>query len=180
VIFDSDDLCEGNDRMDLLQLLKDANPAFRMTAFAIPTKCPDSYLESIPDWIEVVPHGWEHGDPGSDGGECRDWTYDDMMRVICAIEDGNDRWNHGFKAPGWIISDDCYEALADMDWWVADQAYNDNRRPDDVRKHILGGDDHVHTHIQNVCGNGLQETWGTLLERIASADRFEFVSEVAS
>jgi hypothetical protein len=177
VIFDSDDLYEGHDRMDLLEKLHDANPLFRMTAFAIPAKCPRTYLDSLPDWIETVPHGWLHGDPPVDGGECRDWNYDQMTQVLDQLEN-NRRWTRGFKAPGWQISDECYEALEDYGWWVADQPYNDERRPEGLRVHRLGDGDHIHSHVQNVCGNGLEETWDYLVERVTNAESFEFISEV--
>lgn len=178
MIFDTDDLFEGHDRMDLLLRLKDANPSFRMTAFAIPARCPDAYLDSLPDWIEVCGHGWNHGDPPTDGGECRDWDYEQMLGVIDAIENGHPRWARGWKSPGWITSDGCFEALADANWWIADQAYNAVRRPDSIRFHVEGDGDHVHTHVGNVCGNGLEETFSYLLERVRSATSFELISEI--
>lgn len=180
MIFDTDDLYEGHDRLDLLQALKDANPLFRMTAFAVPAMCRYAYLDSLPDWIEVVPHGLRHGDPPSDGGEWRDWTYDEMAEYIEMIEAGHPRWSYGAKAPGWVISQDCLQALADADWWVADQRYNDSRRPHGIRFHREGDGDHVHTHVQNVCGNGLEETFVYLLERVRRAESFELISEVVT
>lgn len=178
MIFDTDDLFEGHDRMDLLAELKAANPAFRMTAFAIPDLCPDGYIESLPDWIEVVPHGWFHGDPPTDGGECKNWSYGEMRDLIDYVEACSPRWVRGFKAPGWVISDGCYSALNDAVWWLADQFYNDQRRPEGLRVHRENEGDHVHTHVQNVCGNGLEETFPSLLHRVRDADVFQFVSEV--
>jgi hypothetical protein len=154
MIFDSDDLYEGHDRMDLLEQLHAANPLFRMTAFAIPAKCPPI-----------------------DGGECRDWNYDQMTQVLDQLEK-NRRWTRGFKAPGWIISDECYEALEDYGWWVADQPYNDERRPEGLRVHRLDDGDHVHTHIQDWGSNGLNESWDYLVERVTMARSFELISEV--
>lgn len=182
MIFDTDDLYQGHDRMDLLVRLKEANPAFRMTAFAIPSKCSDDYLDSLPEWIQVVPHGWYHGDPPSDGGECKHWSYNRMMDLIEEIEDnGHPRWAKGFKAPGWQISDECYRALWHMDWWVADQTYNNQRRPPELRVHLEGdGDPHVHTHVQNVCGNGLEETFPSLLAAVTAADSFRLISETVA
>jgi hypothetical protein len=177
VIFDSDDLYEGHDRLDLLWRLKEANPAFRMTAFAVTYQCPDDYLEALPDWIEVVPHGFFHGDPPLDGGECAHWGEVQMEALIGVVEHASDRWARGFKAPGWVISDDCYPVLRDHGWWLADQRYNDGRRPAGLRVHCEGDGDHVHTHIQDVCGNGLAETFPALLERVRSARTFELVSE---
>jgi hypothetical protein len=178
LIFDTDDLWEGHDRMDLLYKLRAANPLFRMTAFAVPSRCSDAYIDSLPDWIEVVPHGWDHGDPPVDGGEWRDWSYDQMLDLIDEIEDRSPRWARGAKAPGWVISDGCLRALADCGWWVADQRYNDDRRPAGLRVHCEGEGEHVHTHVQNVCGNGLEETFPALLARVRRATSFELVSEV--
>jgi len=177
VIFDTDDLYEGHDRLDLLGALKDANPLFRMTAFAIPALCTDEYVESLPEWIEVVPHGWQHGDPPSDGGECRDWTADRMRELIATIEARSDRWVRGFKAPGWVISTDCYAPLLKAGWWIADQPYNDDRRPEGLHTHRLGDGDHVHTHVQDWGSNGLQESWPYLLDRVTRATSFELISE---
>lgn len=180
MIFDTDDLYEGHDNMQLLLALKNANPKFRMTAFAIPTLCPDSYIDALPDWIEPVPHGWVHGDPPTDGGECLRWTADDMRALIAIMAERSPRWAHGFKAPGWQISTDSYAPLLEAGWWVADQHYNDGRRPEGLRAHCEGDGDHLHTHVQNVCGNGLEETFPSLLERVRNANTFELISEVAA
>lgn len=177
MIFDTDDLYQGHDRLDLLQQLKDTNPAFRMTAFAIPISS-DTYIESLPNWVEVVPHGWTHGDPPADGGECRDWTYDQTREYIDMIGNRSPRWARGFKAPGWVISTDAMQAFADCGWWLADQHYNDHRRPNGLRVHCEGDGDHLHTHVQNVCGNGLEELFPMLLDRVNRAESFELISEV--
>jgi hypothetical protein len=177
VIFDSDDLYEGHDRMDLLKKLHYANPLFRMTAFTIPRHCTSDYIAYLPDWIEIVPHGWMHGEPPN---ECENWSYDQMATLIDHIENGcSPRWSRGFKAPGWLISDACYEALEDYGWWVADQPYNDARRPEGLRVHRLGDGDHLHTHIQDWGSNGLNESWDTILYRVQRAKSFELISEVA-
>lgn len=85
----------------------------------------------------------------------------------------------GFKAPGWQVSTETLEALGDHGWWAADQPYNDDRRPVGLRVHRLGDGDHWHGHIQDVCGNGLQETWDALCARVREASHFEWVSEAA-
>lgn len=177
MILDVDDLFEGHDRMDLLLRLKEVNPGLKVSAFAIPRKCSWEYLDSLPDWVEVIPHGLDHGDPPVDGGEWKDWPYDHMIQFIDMIEDDHPRWQHGAKAPGWQISTEAMRALADRSWFLADQPYNRDRRPDGLRVHLLGDGDHVHCHVQNVCGNGLEETFPYLLERVAAAESFEWVSE---
>ena len=84
----------------------------------------------------------------------------------------------GFKAPGWQISDGCYQACMEAGWWVADHYENDDRRPDGLRAHVLDTGDHWHGHIQNVCGNGLQERFPELLARVREAESFQLISEV--
>lgn len=170
MIFDTDDLWKDHDRIDLLARLKAANPAFRMTAFAVPGLGYDAYWESLPDWIELAVHGWLHPHPR----EAENWTYQEASRVLDAKPA---RFVNGFKAPGWQISDGTYWALLDRGWWVADQRYNDHRRPSGLRIHCEGEGDHVHTHVQNVCGNGLEELFPTLLDKVTRAESFELVSE---
>lgn len=176
MIFDTDDMHDTNHRFDLLWQLKEANPDFRMTAFCVPAYCPDEFLESIPDWVEVAAHGWHHG-----GRHCPDpyeavqWSYEDTVMVLDRL---HDRFVKVWKSPGWQISDGTYQALLEQDWAVADQHYNDARRPPTLRSHCLGDGDHVHTHVQNVCGNGLEESFPALLERVKGVESFELISEV--
>lgn len=178
MIIDVDDLHEGHDRLDLLVRLREANPAFRCTAFAIPARCSAAYLASLPEWIELAMHGWEHGDPPSDGGECRHWSYERMQD---AIFDKPARFVSGFKAPGWQISDECYEALVDHDWWVADEHLQDARRPAGLLAYLHeDADDRWHGHVQNVCGNGLEERFDELLALVEAADSFQFASEAVT
>lgn len=174
MIVDFDDFCEINHRLDLLERLHDANPAFRCTLFAIPALGSDAFWDATPDWCELAMHGWRHGEPAI---ECAHWTRERMQQ---AIDEKPERFVRGFKAPGWQISDGCYEALLDADWWVADQSYNDWRRPPALRVHRLDDGDHWHGHIQDVCGNGLSERFPELLWRVANASEFELISEVVS
>lgn len=173
VIFDTDDLYEGHDRMDLLTRLKEANPAFRLTAFAVPCLGSERYWQSVPDWIELAMHGEYHPDPR----EAEHWSYDKAMDVLLAKPP---LFVNLWKSPGWQISDGTYQALLELGWSLADQRYNDHRRPEGILVHCEGEGDHVHTHVQNVCGNGLEETFPYLLERVRAAESFELVSEVVT
>ena len=172
MIFDTDDLYEGHDRLDLLLRLKDANPAFRMTAFAIPALGDDDYYNSLPEWIEVAMHGWAHPHPR----EAEDWSYEQAVDVLLGKPN---RFVKVWKSPGWQISDGTYQACDVLGWVVADQSYNDHRRPVGLRYHCEGEFDHVHTHVQDWGSNGLNEQWDYLLERVANATSFELISEVA-
>ncbi len=171
--FDWDDFHETNHRLDLLQELKDINPSFRCTVFAVPGCGSDAFWASVPRWIELAVHGWTHPDPF----ECSGW---DRARMERLLDEPVVRkyFVNGFKAPGWQISDACYEVLLDRGWWVADQHLEDGRRPPGLRAYFYE-DGGWHGHIQNVCGNGLQETWHSLCARVAETTEFRFCSEVA-
>ena len=88
------------------------------------------------------------------------------------------RFVEGWKSPGWQISDGTYQALRELGYWCADHPDNNERRPHWLRTHVHGTGDHVHTHCQNVCGNGLEEIFPYLLKRVTQATSFQWVSEV--
>jgi peptidoglycan/xylan/chitin deacetylase (PgdA/CDA1 family) len=171
LIVDFDDFQQSEHRLDLLDLLHDANPAFRCTLFAIPANSDPLFWAQVPEWCELAIHGWAHPHPR----EAEHWSYEQALDVLLSVPG---RFVEGFKAPGWQISNGTYRALLELDYWVADQPYNDSRRPDGLRVHRLGDGDHWHGHIPDVCGNGIRETWPTLLERVRQADSFQLVSEV--
>ena len=168
-VIDFDDFGQNNNRLDLLWALKMLRPDFRMTAFAIPMNGTPEFWNSVPPWIELAVHGWHHPDPR----EAEHWTYADMDKRMAQVPQA---FVKGFKAPGWQISDPTYEWLARHDWWVADQDYNDWRRPSGLACYKIA-EGSWHGHIQNVCGNGLEETWGQVIEVVSKADEFLFASE---
>lgn len=180
MVVDFDDFCQDNHRLDLLHQLRDAHPAFRVTLFAIPARGSDDFWDAVPDWCEVAMHGWLH--PHS--REAEDWSYEAASEMMWRKPP---RFVEGFKAPGWQISDATYRALADNGWWVADHWETAGRRPEELRAFTISPEtarhdnpDHWHGHIQNVCQNGLEETFPQLLERVREATSFEWVSEVVA
>jgi hypothetical protein len=181
LVCDFDDFSAENHRYDLLLRLKAANPRFRCTVFAVPALGSDRFWEKVPRWIELAVHGWHHGwhdsPPQDNPREAESWS-EARMREVMEHPIVRTHFVNGFKAPGWQISDGCYYALRKAGWWVADQPYNNERRPHGLRYHLLGSENHWHGHIQNVCSNGLEETFPELLKRVQAEDEFRFVSEV--
>ena len=169
MVFDWDDHCPDNDAMPYMLRLKELNPAFKATLFAIPALGDDEFWNSHPDWIELAMHGWAHPDPYEAAG----WTYEQAIDVmLCKPE----RFVRGFKAPGWQISDATYRAIVDLGWWVADQHLEDSRRPAELPVYFYE-DGNWHGHVQNVCGNGLEETWEHVCGLVAACEDFRFASE---
>lgn len=128
-IVDADDFCEDNNGLEILTRIKEKNPAFKITLFTIPAKCGFEFLEKIRkiDWIDMVPHGWLHPHPR----ECENWDLNECRSYIRRLKFYP--MTKGFKAPGWQISDAMYQALLENGYWVADQQYNDARRPSGLK-----------------------------------------------
>ncbi len=185
LVFDSDDfganhvisdMCQSRDCRDALDRLHYANPAFKATLFAIPGEMTPELMKwclSNNSWIEIAVHGFFH----ASNYECEKMTYqefDDMM-LHSSVRRNIAGMVKGFKAPGWQISDDIYRWLKDHNYWVADQAYNNDRRPNDLPVYLVG-DNSIHTHTWNTVGNGIYELMPELLEKIKGKE-FKFVSE---
>lgn len=171
--FDFDDFHEHNHRLGFLHELKALNPLFRCTVFAVPGLGSDAFWAAVPRWIELAVHGWLH----PDAHECATWSRERMEQLLDQPI-VKTHFVNGFKAPGWQISDDCYQVLLERGWWVADQHLEDERRPPGLRTYLYE-DGGWHGHIQNDCGNGIEETWPRLQEAVANATEFRFASEVA-
>lgn len=167
---DFDDFAQENNRLDLLWQLKTLRRDLKVTVFAIPGLGTTAFWEAVPDWIELAVHGWAHPTPR----ECERWSYNEMAKSMNRV---HPRFVHGFKAPGWQISNGCYEWLRENDWWVADQDYNDERRPPELPVYKIDG---WHGHIQDVCGNGLAETLSVVSRVVLNADAFRFASEAVT
>ena len=171
--FDFDDFAQDNHKLHRLHQLKAINPLFRCTVFAVPARGTDQFWSSVPRWIELAVHGWEHPDPY----ECSHWTRR-QMEALLNEPVVRQHFVNGFKAPGWQISDDCYRVLDEQGWWVADQHLEDGRRPVGLRTYMYE-DGGWHGHIQDWGSNGIDETWDELREAVSNCDRFEFASEAA-
>lgn len=184
IIFDADDfgcdhiisdMCQSHDCRDVLVKFKEANPAFKATLFAIPAEMTIelvTWCSYQTDWIELAVHGIFH----SSNYECEKMTYDnfDLGTKLSKLVGG---FVKGFKAPGWQISDDIYKWLLDNDWWVADQDYNDQRRPKDLPVYKVG-ENSMHHHTWNCVGNGVYEQFDYIMDRIKGETDFRFVSEM--
>ena len=145
---DADDFYEGCEELDLLLSIRDRNPNLRITLFTIPGRCTPEFIRDFQrehPWAELAAHGWMH----ESNRECERWTYEEARTYLRRIEPlGLVR---GFKAPGWQISSGTFRALLEAGYWVADQAYNDMRRPIGLRTYLVGGAS-IHCHMGNLNG----------------------------
>lgn len=174
------DMCQSHDCRDQLDKFHIANPAFKATLFAIPGEMTQELINwciANHSWIRLAVHGFYH----SSNYECAEMTYEQFDNAMNAMSDNGffRFFEKGFKAPGWQISDACYEWLYDHDWWVADQAYNNDRRPKDLSAYIIG-ENSMHHHTWNCVGNGVYEQEEYILDRIKGETDFKFISEVVA
>lgn len=183
------DMCQSHDCRDQLKRLKELNPKFKATLFAIPAEMTMELLgwcQQNRDWIQLAVHGFFH----SSNYECEKMSYDDfgfMMRAFSAIIDKN--FVKVFRAPGWQISTECMDWLNDNKWIIADQAYNDHRRPLGMYSYIYNDAEKTyraagkpveayHGHTWNVGWNGIYEDYDKVEGLVKDCKEFKFVTEV--
>ena len=171
------DQCQSHDCRDVLEKFKEANPNFKATLFTIPGEMtPELYNWAAENssWIELAWHGFYH----SSNYECEKMSYEEFGNLLASFSlPYGMAYVRGFKAPGWQISDGIYKWLLEHDWWVADQDYNDNRRPEGLRTYKIG-ENSMHHHTWNCVGNGVYEQFDYIMDRIKDEKEFQFVSEV--
>lgn len=194
------DMCQSHDCRDQLLRLKKVNPDFKATLFAVPAEMTMELLQWCKrngDWIELAVHGFGH----ISNYECSDWSAEQMGVAMASVA-GFGAFVPVFRAPGWQISDGCYEWLKENNWIVADQGYNDERRPKDLKAYVnyngqfkayplghdVGADDFIevqayHGHVWNVGSvgsnpNGIYEDYDNVEKLVREAKTFQFVSEL--
>ncbi|MFH1231543.1 MAG: hypothetical protein V1709_08630 [Planctomycetota bacterium] len=167
-----DDFSLNCNRLDLFAELKKINPAFKVTVYAIPALCPEAFLKSVPDYIELAVHGWAH----SPAHECKLWIKEDMLNLL-------DKpiiklFVKGFKAPWYAISNGCYEGLKERGYWVSDVQINKIRWPDGMKVYVNETDKNCwYGHLGEHNKDGLKVNFSKLVERIKDEKEFKFVSE---
>lgn len=175
IVLDLDDFHESNNSLDRLFILKGLVPSLKVNLFTVPGLCSDGFLEAVRavDWLDLIPHGYRH----ETSRECEKWTYSNSREYLEYVMHLG--FTKGFKAPGWQISDGMYEALIEFGFWVADQNYNNRRRPAELRVYLLDQPWKIHGHIGHMGGhndNELQYLWSTLT--ILSTEEFKFIKDI--
>lgn len=163
VVMDFDDLADTNDRLEVLMRLRERDPGFRVTLFAIPTRLSADTLaryDTHRSWIQLGIHGWRHS-----RHECLAWTADETQEKVAAARSIYPHFAPIFKAPNWETCDDVYEGLRASGVAVADHMRNIELIPAGMPHYIynvrLRGDAYrrMHGHIQNWFRDGLEEEY---------------------
>lgn len=161
VVLDFDDLCDTNDPFDSLMTLKERDPGFKVTLFAIPTRCSDGLLkkyEVIRDWCALGVHGWRHS-----RHECLAWTAEEAQDKLDRATALYPHFVRMFKAPNWEMDLETYKGCRESGFAVADHIRNIEILPAGQPHYIynirLRNDRYkrMHGHIQPWAGTGLTE-----------------------
>lgn len=181
------DMCQSHDCRDRLLELKKLNPKFKCTLFTIPAEITLDilyWLQANSDWVEFAVHGFKH----DSNYECEKWTYEQMGNAMKVAQTFNS-FQKIFRAPGWQISDECFRWLYEHNWIVADQAYNDARRPIGMKSYVYNDGDKTfraggnlveayHGHVWDVGWNGIYEDAEKVDSIVKDCKEFKFVSEL--
>jgi hypothetical protein len=171
IIIDADDFHEGNHKLDLLERIhKETGMLFNL--FTIPGLCSEAFIREVQQipWIDMIPHGWRH----ETSRECQWWGYYACAQYLDKIAQLG--LTKGFKAPGWQISIDMYVALIERGCWVADQHYNDRRRPEKLKAFFCNPEHHF--HIGHMGGYNENEIELHLERLLQMRGEFKFIKDV--
>jgi len=191
---DFDDFGPLNHRFDLLDELRLRYPKFKVTMFTIPwdirlnpaDKGTPITLEKFKPWVDEVRQGVKAGwlDICLHGlthlpAEFNKFGYDEARQRIIAAEKMFDfckiPLTKMFKAPYWLISDKAKLAVKDMGYTLVEDGYYNfnlaNNWPIDAKTVIM------HGHVQDVCGNGMEESLSKIMKAPRNA-KWVFLKEM--
>lgn len=186
------DMCQSHDCRDRLDRLHIMNPAFKCTLFAIPAEMTMeliAWCQMNTSWVQLGLHGFFH----SSNYECEKMSYDDfdyLVNTFSPIIANN--FVKVFRAPGWQISDGIMRWLYEHDWIIADQAYNDARRPIGLKAYVNDNGsfraagvpvEAYHGHVWDVgtkdnAPNGIYEDFDNVQELVKNTSEFKFITEL--
>jgi hypothetical protein len=173
-LIDLDDFCEINTDWELIENLKEKIPNLKLNLFAIPGQCSMTFLDDMReyDWIRLYPHGYMH----STSREFENWGYKRFNFYLGQLERGE--WPKLWKSPGWQSSQDVLQCLADREWAIADQEYNNQRRPENLRAYLLDAPYKIHGHIGH-WGAKNENSLEFIFDQIASLEgEFGFIDDL--
>lgn len=194
VSLDFDDFGPLNHRFDLLDELRKRYPGFKVTMFTIPWDIRlspadkgtpitlpkfkpwvDEVKKAVGDgWLDVCLHGFTHhpaefNELGYDKAKGR-INFAEQMFAQCEIP-----LTKLFKAPYWLLSEKAELAVKDMGYTVVkDGYYNFNLKDECPKDEKLIT---MHGHVQDVCGNGLEESLHKIMQTPEDA-KWVFLREI--
>ena len=181
-VVDFDDFQPSAMALPYIDKLKEMYTDFKVTMFAIPGRFVErqellAEYEKRKEWVQLAVHGWQH----ADNYEATRWSKEVTIYFLNEVERMFPFFQHGFKAPGWQIGDGCYQGLIEKGYWVADQRYNDERRPEELKCYSTGHPWIVHGHTWDMGYhpyNGVGQIMKENRFPFKVYTRFHFISEI--
>lgn len=180
IALEYDDFSPRNTRFDLLEKLREHYPTFKVTMFTVPwevrfgTQTPITEPDYAPfvnavkaskDWLEVALHGLTHAPM-----EFAELSHDGATKRLVIGQKMFE--NRGidlvkiFKAPFWALSKEAKQAAEDQGFKVVEDHYYNWNLADDFPQELAdkGVIIIAHGHVQDVVGNGMEETFAKLMK----------------
>ena len=191
IAIELDDFSPRCSNFGLLEQMREHFPGFKITLFTVAWEIRwgeqtpitlekfrpfSKATASSSDWLEVAVHGLTHASM-----EFAEKSYDEARKRVIIAEKmfANQRIPFAkiFKAPFWEISHEAERALTDLGYKVVKDGYFDWNMADEFPK-FKGDKIHVaHGHVQETCGNGLEQVYPRLM-KLPPKTTFHFLSEV--
>lgn len=189
-----------NNKLDILLLIKEHLPNFKVSLFAIPFDLiPETSvsgrvirareLEKIKDnldWLQIIPHGMMHAPREFERADRE--TMELYLKAVDGVfnKDGLP-YEKGFCAPYWLWNQEVIDVLNENGWWGAvDRNQPDMLRPKRFYQYTHSLEEHfwdsqsevlnLHGHMDLPSANALTETYLNLL-KLPSDTEFSFVTD---
>lgn len=187
IAIEFDDFSPRNSNLALLEEIKEHYPNFQVTLFTVPweirfgqpTPITDAqfrpWVEAVKanaDWIEIALHGLTHKEQSPQYGvpaEFENIAYDEAWKRITVGEkmfiNRDIPLAKIFKAPQWQLSSEGKKAAEVCGFKVVEDGYyhwnlkDDFPFTDKVPEIVI-----AHGHVQNVCGNGIEESMHRIMQ----------------
>ena len=180
IALEYDDFSPKNTHFELLEELREHYPGFKVTMFIVPWEV--RFGEQTPitqpeyaafvkackqstDWLEIAVHGLTHApmefaELSEEGARKRlvigEKMFENREMKIAKI----------FKAPFWALSKEGKIAAEKLGYKVVEDHYYNWNLVDDFPQEVADRGDVIiaHGHVQNVVGNGMEETFSKLMK----------------
>lgn len=165
--FDDMEIRYNRNGLNFLLYWKSLFPKFKATMFVIPGRCNKEFLkllEPYKEWLSLGVHGWRH----DDNFEVTKWDQYTANAFLDRI-DQMEAFVKVFRSPGWQITYPqpyneipdptkpinsnphlIYNLLKERNYIVADQHYNIDRRPGDLKVYCTCNPLMIHGHVEDI------------------------------
>ena len=180
IALEYDDFSPRNTNFHLLEQLREHYPEFKVTMFTVPWEVRfgqqtpftqeefASFVKACKlseDWLELALHGLTHA-PAEFAELSHEGATKRLLIAEKMFENREMKLTKIFKAPFWLLSKEAKQAAEDRGFKVVEDHYYNWNLADDFPQELAdkGVTIIAHGHVQDVVGNGMQETFEKLMK----------------